>query len=163
MSVWTLTFPRCFGSSRASTITQAATAAAPDDQTLPTAGPAGSVEQPPLGQANQMVIVKLSPDEIALVLAIGGLVEQGRPASASFTSRALAGWLPPSLPRHMRSERSVGPILDLMEVEPNPRTSRRATADLLAVIADWQVLALAQQARDLTGAPELINFQKKSV
>ena len=102
-----------------------------------------------------MVTVRLSPEEIVLILAIGRLVESGRPTGPTFTARALGGWLPASLPRHLRSERSVGPVLDLMEVEPNPRTSRRATADLLAVIADWQALALAQQD---DSAPRLIGL-----
>ena len=99
--------------------------------------------------------VRLSQDETALVLAIRGLVEQGRPASASFTSRALAGWLPGHLPRHLRSERSVGPLLDLMGCEPNPRTSRRRTQDLKDVIAEWTALAQAQQN---DAAPKLIGL-----
>ena len=110
-----------------------------------------------------MVSVKLSEDEITLILAVGRLVESGRPASATFTARAVAAWLPASLPRHMRSERSLGPLLDLMGCEPSPRTSRRATADLLASIPTWKALAEEQQAQEHTGAPELINFQKNSV
>ena len=108
-----------------------------------------------MGPADPMVSVKLSEDEIALVLAAGKLVESGRPVGKTFTARALAGWLPASLPRHLRSERSVGPLLDLMQVEPNPRTSRRRTEDLKDVISEWQALALSQQD---DSAPQLIGF-----
>ena len=99
--------------------------------------------------------VTLSQDEVALVLAIGRLVEAGRPAGTSFTSRALGQWLPGHLPRHMRSERVIGPLLDLMEVEPNPRTSRRLTQDLKEVLPEWTALAQAQQNY---AAPKLIGF-----
>ena len=116
-----------------------------------------------LGHAGPMASVKLSEDEIALVLAVGALVESGRPASATFTARALAGWLPQNLPRHMRGERAVGPLLDLLGVEPDYRTSRRRTEGLVAVIASWVEIAKAQEAQEHTGAPELINFQKNSV
>ena len=104
-------------------------------------------------------VIKLSPEERTLILAIGKLVEAGRPGGKTFTSRALAGWLPASLPRHLRSERMVGPVLDLMSVEPDRRTSRRATADLLAVISEWQALAQTQAlAQQDDSAPKLIGF-----
>ncbi len=102
-----------------------------------------------------MVTVRLSPEEIILIQAIGKLVESGRPTGATFTARALAGWLPEHLPRHLRSERMVGPVLDLMGCEPDRRTSRRAAADLQAVIAEWTALARAQQD---DSAPQLLGF-----
>ena len=102
-----------------------------------------------------MVTVRLSPEEIVLILAIGRLVESGRPTGPTFTARALGGWLPATLPRHLRSERMVGPVLDVMGCEPNPRTSRRLTQDLLGVIDTWTALAQAQQN---DAAPKLIGF-----
>ena len=108
------------------------------------------------------MVTTLSPEERTLIAAVGKLVESGRPVGKTFTARALGGWLPASLPRHLRSERATGPLMDLMGVEPNARTSRRTTADLLAVISEWQALAEEQQAQELTGARELIDFQKNS-
>ena len=102
-----------------------------------------------------MTALTLSPEERTLIIAIGKLVEGGRPAGATFTSRGLAGWLPEHLPRHLRSERMVGPVLDLMSCEPNPRTSRRRTQDLKDVIGEWTALAQAQQD---DSAPKLIGF-----
>ena len=112
-----------------------------------------------MGQADQVVTVKLSAEERVLILAVGVLVEQGRPAGETFTSRGLAGWLPQTLPRHLRSERAVGPVLDLLGCEPNPRTSRRATAALRDVIADWVALAQEQEARELDAPAMFPDFQ----
>ena len=101
------------------------------------------------------MLTTLSPDERTLITAIGKLVESGRPAGVTFTSRALAGWLPENLPRHLRSERMVGPLLDLMGCEPNPRTSRRLTQDLQDVIPEWVELAHSQED---DSTPRLIGF-----
>ena len=70
--------------------------------------------------------------------------------------------MPETLPAQLRSERATGAVLDLMVVEPNARTSRRSTADLLAVVSEWQALAEEQELRELDDEPELINFQKNS-
>ena len=97
-------------------------------------------------------------------MAIGRLVgEGGRPVGKTFTARALGGWLPASLPRHLRSERAMGPLLDLLGCEPDPRTSRRRTADLLAVIDTWTALAQTQQAQELDATPMVIDFQKNTM
>ena len=90
----------------------------------------------------------LTESEAQLIRAIAAVVAQGRPTGLTFTARAMAGWLSPEVPSRLRSERAVGPVLDLLGCEPNPRTSRRRTTDLmLAALPYWTALADAAQAQ----------------
>ena len=103
--------------------------------------------------------VSLSPDEIALVRGLSMVAASGRLGlSTTFTSRGLAGWLPPSLPDRLRSERVLGPLLDAMGCERNERTCRRRSDDLLAALPTWTAMADAAEAEARTQGPTLLNF-----
>ena len=106
--------------------------------------------------------VTLTEAEAQLIRAIAALVDQGRPTGPTFTARAMAGWLSPELPSRLRSERVVGPVLDLMGVEPNPRTSRRRTPDLVDALPYWMGLADAAEARAQAQRPALPEFWNSS-
>ena len=102
--------------------------------------------------------VTLTESEAQLVRAIAAVVDQGRPTGLTFTARSLAGWLSPELPSRLRSERAVGPVLDLLGCEPNPRTSRRRTPDLVDALPYWLGLADAAEAQAQAQGPTLPAF-----
>ena len=101
----------------------------------------------------------LSADESALIRALSLVAASGRLGlSKTFTARGLAGWLPPSLPDRLRSERVLGPLLDAMGCERNERTCRRRSADLVAVLPAWAELADAAEAQARAQEPVLPEF-----
>ena len=102
--------------------------------------------------------VTLTESEAQLIRAIAALVDQGRPTGLTFTARAMAGWLSPELPSRLRSERVVGPVLDLLGCEPNPRTSRRRTTDLRGALPTWTAMADAAEAQAQAQRPALPEF-----
>ena len=104
-----------------------------------------------------MATQTLSPDEVALIRGLSVVADSGRLGLAkTFTSRGLAGWLPPSLPDRLRSERTLGPLLDAMGCERNERTCRRRAVDLVAALPQWTAMADVAEAHQLE--PQLPGF-----
>ena len=108
------------------------------------------------------MVTTLSPEERTLIAwPSASWWSRGDPWARRSPRGRWVGGCPRVCLRHLRSERMVGPLLDLMEVEPNPRTSRRRTQDLKAVIADWVALAKTQQPRELDRRTDAARFSKK--
>ena len=89
-------------------------------------------------------MVTMTQDEADLIVALGKLVESGRPTSATFTARSVAAWCRPDLAPHLHGERVMSQVLDLLGLEPSSRTGRRSTQELRECLPHWIAQAGAQ-------------------
>ena len=88
--------------------------------------------------------ITLTQDEALIILALGRMVRAGRPTGATFTARSAAAWCASDLPLHLSGERTLTLTLDLLGLEPAPRTGRRSTRELRECLPHWIAQAEAQ-------------------